>query len=256
MSRIPLLSDDELAEIGAKHGFADPGSLMGFVPNSIRIMARRPEVVKAFFPLVGVITRTGSLPAELRTMVAQVASKGGGCLYCQAHCAHVATAAGPSEKEKEIWDYERSPLFSEAERAALHVAQLAAAVPNEVTDADFAELRKHYTDDEIVEIVCVIALFGFLNRFNDTMATPLCSRAAVGTAPLRTGCARRRRQCGTVAGGRLCSRHGRRECLQQSSVFEMDYRNAAQPRAIQSESPLLRRRRCLEWRYHQPSKVR
>jgi hypothetical protein len=42
-----------------------------------------------------------------------------------------------------------------------------------VTDADFAELNRHYTDAQIVDIVTVIALFGFLNRFNDTMATEL-----------------------------------------------------------------------------------
>ena len=46
-------------------------------------------------------------------------------------------------------------------------------MPNAVTDADFAELKKHYTDAQIVDIVAVISLFGFLNRFNDTIATEL-----------------------------------------------------------------------------------
>ena len=42
-----------------------------------------------------------------------------------------------------------------------------------MTDADFVELKKHYSEAQIVDIVAVIALFGFLNRFNDTMATEL-----------------------------------------------------------------------------------
>ena len=46
-------------------------------------------------------------------------------------------------------------------------------MPNAVTDAMLAELRKYWTEEQIVEIVGVIALFGFLNRWNDTMATPL-----------------------------------------------------------------------------------
>jgi hypothetical protein len=46
-------------------------------------------------------------------------------------------------------------------------------VPNAVTDAMFTELRKHWTEEQIVEIVGVISLFGFLNRWNDTMGTPL-----------------------------------------------------------------------------------
>src|SRR5438445_744050 len=64
-------------------------------------------------------------------------------------------------------------LALRVERAALRVAQGAAQVPNDVTDADFGELRRHYSDGQIVDIVAVISLFGFLNRFNDTMATEL-----------------------------------------------------------------------------------
>ncbi len=78
----------------------------------------------------------------------------------------------------EFWT---SPLLSAAERAALRVAQGAAQVPSAVTDADFAELQHHYSEVQIVDIVAVIALFGFLNRFNDTMATELES------SPLEAG---------------------------------------------------------------------
>ena len=45
-------------------------------------------------------------------------------------------------------------------------------------DADFADLRKYFTDYQIVEIVAVISMFGFLNRWNDTMATTLEPPAA------------------------------------------------------------------------------
>ncbi len=49
-------------------------------------------------------------------------------------------------------------------------------MPNAVTDADFDALKKHFDEDQIVELVTVICLFGWLNRFNDTMATELESR--------------------------------------------------------------------------------
>ena len=42
-----------------------------------------------------------------------------------------------------------------------------------MTDAHFAELRGHFEGDEILEIVAAIAFLGFLNRWNDTLATPL-----------------------------------------------------------------------------------
>ena len=66
----------------------------------------------------------------------------------------------------------RARVFSDAERAALRVAFGAGQVPNAVTDADFDEL-KHYTPPQIVEIVGVVCAMGFLNRWNDTMATEL-----------------------------------------------------------------------------------
>ena len=85
-------------------------------------------------------------------MVAQMASRAAGCGYCMAHTVHTAERVGiAAEKENALWEYETSPLFSEAERAALKVAQCAAQVPNAVTDDDFAELKKHYTDAQIVD---------------------------------------------------------------------------------------------------------
>src|SRR6516162_1524362 len=117
---------------------------------------------------------SSTIDPQLRNMVSQMASRAAGCDYCMAHTAHAAERVGiAAEKENALWEFERSPLFSEAERAALRVAQRAAQVPNAVTDADFAELKKHYSEAQIVDIVAVISLFGFLNRFNDTMATEL-----------------------------------------------------------------------------------
>jgi uncharacterized peroxidase-related enzyme len=150
-------------------------SRMGFVPNSQLILAHRPEIVRAFAQLGAAINGPSStISPQLRNMVSQMASRAAGCSYCMAHTTHTAERLGISaEKEDALWSYETSPLFSDAERAALRVAQCAAQVPNAVSDADFAELKKHYTDAQIVDIVAVISLFGFLNRFNDTMATEL-----------------------------------------------------------------------------------
>ncbi len=156
---------------------------MGFLPNSQLILARRPEILRAFAALAGAIMGPGSrIDPKLRNLVTQMASRASGCGYCMAHTAHTGERVGISaEKEEALWHYETSPLFSPAERAALRVAQGAAQVPNAVGDEDFAELKRHYDEEEIVEIVAAIALFGFLNRFNDTMATE------IETSPLEIG---------------------------------------------------------------------
>jgi len=62
--------------------------------------------------------------------------------------------------------------YEEGSAARINDA-LTRPVPNDVTDEMFTGLRKHWNDTQVVEIVAVIAVFGFLNRWNDTFATPL-----------------------------------------------------------------------------------
>jgi alkylhydroperoxidase family enzyme len=79
----------------------------------------------------------------------------------------------PEEKLAAVWEYRTSPLYTEAERAALDLAVAAGAQPNDVTDEMFDRVKRHWTEGQIVEIVALVSFFGFMNRYNDTMATPL-----------------------------------------------------------------------------------
>jgi uncharacterized peroxidase-related enzyme len=147
---------------------------MSFVPNSLFTMARRPEILEAFSELITRIWRTGTVPIELKPLIAIVASTAAGCRYCQAHETVDAKMRGVDEaKIADIGDFERSTLYSEAERVALRFARDASVVPNDVTPTNFEELRRHWDEGQIVEILAVVGLFGFLNRWNDSMATDL-----------------------------------------------------------------------------------
>jgi uncharacterized peroxidase-related enzyme len=150
----------------------------GFVPNSILTMQRRPAIAQAFMDLNRAVLYEGTVAEELKMLVSLVTSQASGCRYCQAHMTNLASIYSASdEKIRAVWDFETSPLFSAAERAALRLGYHAALVPNEASEADFDALRAHFDDGQIVEIVATIALFGYLNRWNDTMATTLESRA-------------------------------------------------------------------------------
>jgi len=148
---------------------------MGFIPNSILIMQRRPEMVRAFTQMTAVIwSPSSSVDLKLKRLLAHVTSRAAGCRYCMAHTAEGAHRLGVEDRKlAAVWDYQTSPLFTPAERAALDVAVAAGSMPNAVTDEMLMELRKHWSDEQIVEIIGVIAMFGFLNRWNDTLATPL-----------------------------------------------------------------------------------
>ena len=171
--RLAPLPADHTPEL--KEQFEISKKRMGFIPNSQLIMQRKPKMVKGFTALSAAIwDPDGKVPISFKRLIAHVASRSAGCQYCMAHTAEGASKLGIDDQKLDaIWDYQSSPLFSPAERAALDVAVAAGCVPNAVTDEMFLELKKHWSEDEIVEIIGVIALFGFLNRWNDTFATPL-----------------------------------------------------------------------------------
>lgn len=172
MPRIPALKREELAEFEPYFELVE--QTMGFVPNSMFTMGRRPEILRGFAALAGSVLGPGQLGGELKQLIAFVASNAAGCRYCQAHTSHSAVRQGASvEKLLAAFDFASSDLFSEAERAALRLANDAAIVPNAVSDAHFDALQKHFTPEQIVELVAVVSLFGWLNRWNDTIATTL-----------------------------------------------------------------------------------
>jgi uncharacterized peroxidase-related enzyme len=148
---------------------------LGFTPNSVLTMQRKPKLAQALAVMnAAVMDPEGEVDLGFRRLVGHVVSKASGCLYCQAHTLLGAKNFGVSEaKLADIWTYASSSHFSERERQALDFALAAASQPNAVTDAQFAELQQHWSDGEIVELLGVVAMFAFLNRWNDTMATPL-----------------------------------------------------------------------------------
>lgn len=148
---------------------------LGTVPNSVLTMQRRPQIARAFTELnKAVMENHGRVTAEQKRLIGFIASQAAGCRYCQAHTILAAERFGSSpERMTAIWDYAATPLFTPAEKAAFDFALAAASVPNAVTPEIAAALKAHWTDDEIVEILGVVALFGYLNRWNDSMATTL-----------------------------------------------------------------------------------
>lgn len=148
---------------------------LGFCPNSVLTMQRRPEISKAFINLnKAVMANHGRVTSALKRMIAWVSSNSTGCRYCQAHAIRAAERYGAEqEKLDNIWEYRTHPAFSDAERAALDFSLQASMVPNQVDEAIKERLYEHWNEGEIVEMLGVIALFGYLNRWNDSMGTSI-----------------------------------------------------------------------------------
>jgi len=148
---------------------------LGFCPNSLLTMQRRPAIAEAFVKInQAVMDNQGRVTAEQKRLVGYLTSAQSGCRYCQAHTLLAAERYGGSDKRlQQIWNFRQSEAFSVAEKALFEFALAASSVPNAVDNRIESELKKHWDDGEIVEVLGVIALFGFLNRWNDSMATTL-----------------------------------------------------------------------------------
>jgi len=148
---------------------------LGFCPNSVLTMQRRPAISKAFINLnKAVMANEGRVTSALKRMIAWVSSNSTGCRYCQAHAIRAAERYGAEQEQLDnIWEYRTHPAFSEGERAALDFSLAASVVPNQVNEEIQTRLHEHWDDGEIVEMLGVISLFGYLNRWNDSMGTTL-----------------------------------------------------------------------------------
>jgi uncharacterized peroxidase-related enzyme len=152
---------------------------LGFCPNSVKTMYHRPSIAYAFIELnKAVMENKGRVTSSLKRLIGYMSSNVAGCRYCQAHTIRAAERYGAeAEKLINIWEFRTHNAFSEQERAALEFACASSTIPNAVDDAIAEKLRLHWTEGEIVEILGVIALFGFLNRWNDSMGTELENEA-------------------------------------------------------------------------------
>nr|MBS0036880.1 carboxymuconolactone decarboxylase family protein [Saprospiraceae bacterium] len=166
----PEEGDKELTELVAFYE-----ETLGFCPNSVKTMFHRPRIAYAFIEMnKAVMENKGRVTSSLKRLIGYISSRAAGCKYCQAHTIRAAERYGAEREQLEhIWDYRSHPAFSDAERAALELALRCSTVPNSMDDQTAEELRAHWNEGEIVEIMGVISLFGYLNRWNDSMGTEI-----------------------------------------------------------------------------------
>ena len=179
MARISPARPEQFAEV-ADH-MERWKKTKGYPPNSWLVMVRKPKVFRAYRDLhTAVMIEPGEVPKALKFMVAEVVSMAAGDPYCAAHNAENAVEVGglDTAKVEALAHFRQSPLFTDAERAALELAHAAGSCPQRVTDAHFDALKKHFSEDAIVEIVSVLALLGWLNRWCMTFAPELEEKAA------------------------------------------------------------------------------
>jgi alkylhydroperoxidase family enzyme len=138
-----------------------------------------PEFTEAYFKLAELAFSGGALPRQIKHEVFTVSSQASGCLHCQAHGSYGLHRLGvPLERIQALWEFETSSLFSEEECAVLRFARDSGVVPNAVGPEHYEELRQHLNDRQVTELLAVISIGAFFNRYNDTLAAVTDNEAA------------------------------------------------------------------------------
>jgi len=173
MPLVRPLASDENEEVAELARFFN--ETLGFCPNSVLTMQRRPAIAKAFINLnMAVMANEGRVSAEQKRLIGYITSANTGCRYCEAHTILAAKRyGGTDERLENIWNFRDSKLYTAAEKAAFEFALAASSVPNAVDDNIAQALHSYWDEGEIVEILGVISLFGYLNRWNDSMGTTM-----------------------------------------------------------------------------------
>jgi len=161
---VHLVTDEE-AKGRAKALFEQLKKSTGKVPKWMRVMANCEDILIGFFTLFKATMDDAPLPGKLKWKVAYKVSELNNCKFCVNAAEMKLKEFGLSDED--IKDLDQAS--DEREKAALEYAKLATEHAYNIDPAVFAEVKKHFSDEQIVELSSVIGLFNFINRFNDSL---------------------------------------------------------------------------------------
>jgi uncharacterized peroxidase-related enzyme len=138
-----------------------------------RVMANRPEALKAFVPFYGAVMGAGSVDRRTKELVYLTCSYTNHCAFCTAAHTAAGQKAGITEPEMQSLQAgaqapDGDQSFSEAELAAIRYARELTLTANAANTR--GDLSKHFNDEQIVELTMVAATANWTNRFNNGLA--------------------------------------------------------------------------------------
>ena len=142
----------------------------GNVPNMFRTMAHRPEIFRTMMAHFAAVLNTGTVSTALKELVIVRTSQINETPYCLASHTQLARKLGWSDEQlTHLAEWPDRGDFTEREKAALRLAETVTRNANALSDEQFADLREHFSEGEIVELLCSIGLFNYFNRFNNAL---------------------------------------------------------------------------------------
>ena len=120
------------------------------------------------FANAGLVIHRSPLPASTQELVSLRASQINGCGWCiDMHTKEAAAAGETPVRLNLVAAWREATVFTAAEQAALALAEEGTRLADAhhgVSDETWAQVRKHYDDDQVAALVCLVALINAANR--------------------------------------------------------------------------------------------
>jgi len=177
--RLSGLTDQEAQGL-AKEILEASTLLLGRSSNLLRILVKHsPYLARWFIGLVAAVRQPdlgASSDVRLRNLATIKTSLANQCSYCAAHTSIFGQALGLEESDLEALEgdaYKTSSAFNERERAAIAWSEAMTKNTAARDEVAWQEMRRLFSDTEIVEISLACAMFNMINRLNDSFWTEL-----------------------------------------------------------------------------------
>ena len=184
MALIPVVTDDEANPQQAVL-FEHCSKMLGRVANAVRVAAHAPKIAQALLGFMIPTLReeiTGVLSINIKVLAILKTSMLNSCDYCIGHNTALGRAVGFSDDQIAAieGDYQASELFTPAEKAAIAWAECLTLRTYRQKPEVMTELKKHFSNEQIVEITMVSGFFNFWNRFTDGLQVDIEASEQVG----------------------------------------------------------------------------
>jgi AhpD family alkylhydroperoxidase len=141
------------------------------VPGPLRVFARVPRLMQGYGALEWAFAHSGLVDERVKALAVLKAATVVSCEYCVDIGSWEARNAGLTDEQlRALPRYHDSDAFSELEKLVLDYAIAMTRTPADVSDDLYAELRRHFSEPQLVELTTAIALENFRARFNAALA--------------------------------------------------------------------------------------
>ncbi len=168
MARVKTVSAEELS--GTDREVFESAAAYGSFGSLVGTLANRPPIMRNTVGLLMELKAENVLPQRYLELALVTVSKLNECTYCVSHHTPHLTVNGVSdEAAMNVLDYQNQAEFDAVDKLVIEYAIEVTQRWNYVRDELFERLRKHFSDEQIVELTWRTALCGAFNRFNDVL---------------------------------------------------------------------------------------